>query len=216
MTSGRRPRSRRPKTEAKAQATERGGSTSLPQGSALLDKIRPHMRRNRRGPGGSGSTTFLSRALKCSEVDLKAAFVALGLVVPANSNEKPVFVEFGDELWWLNADSRGGLWINGREKKPGETALNAEKELETDYRDGIRCRAIGGTGARGGLGSNAHVRTVVRGCLRVGAGFPGGTFAGLRQRFVWRPGLDNAGWQRSRSRSAPDEGNKNRFGRGQD
>ncbi len=94
----------------------------LPAGPELLEKVRPHMRRNRRGPGGSGSTSFLSRALRCSEADLTAGFKALGLVVPATADEKPVFVEFGAELWWLNLDSRGGLWINGREKGAGEAA----------------------------------------------------------------------------------------------
>jgi hypothetical protein len=79
------------------------------------------MRRNRRGPGGSGSTSFLSRALRCKEDDLKAAFVALGLAIPDSANAKAVFVEIGNEVWWLNLDSRGGLWINGREKKAGET-----------------------------------------------------------------------------------------------
>ena len=92
----------------------------------MLDTIRPHMRRNRRGPGGSGSTTFLARALKRSEADLKAAFVALGLEVPATPADKTAFVEIGQELWWLNLDSRGGLWINGREKREGETAASAK------------------------------------------------------------------------------------------
>jgi hypothetical protein len=61
---------------AAASAKHEGGRQSqpLPQGQALLDKIRPHMRRNRRGPGGSGSTTFLSRALRTNEADLKTAF----------------------------------------------------------------------------------------------------------------------------------------------
>lgn len=94
--------------------------SELPTGASLLKKIRPHMRRNRRGPGGSGSTSFLSRALKVSEADLKAAFAGLGFTVPTSANDKPMYMEFGNEVWWLNADSRGGLWINGREKKPGE------------------------------------------------------------------------------------------------
>ncbi|PTX95824.1 DUF4177 domain-containing protein [Opitutus sp. ER46] len=93
----------------------------LPEGPALLEKIRPLMRRNRRGPGGSGSASFLSRALKCREADLVAGFKALGLVVPASANEKPVNVEIGGSIWWVNVDSRGNVWINGRDKKPGET-----------------------------------------------------------------------------------------------
>ncbi|PAW65132.1 MAG: hypothetical protein B9S34_11430 [Opitutia bacterium Tous-C1TDCM] len=97
----------------------------LPAGADLLAKIRPHMRRNRRGPGGSGSASFLSRALRTNEAELRTAFAALGLAIPAAAADKPVYSEFGNELWWLNLDSRGGLWINGREKKGGETAAAA-------------------------------------------------------------------------------------------
>ena len=56
-----------------------------------------------------------------------ASFAALGLTLPAVPTDKPVFVEFGPELWWLNQDSRGGVWINGREKKEGETAGSARE-----------------------------------------------------------------------------------------
>ena len=97
----------------------------LPAGSALLGKIRPLMRRNRRGPGGSGSTSFLARALKCSEADLIAGFTALGLVVPAGPNDKPLNVEIEGDIWWINLDSRGGVWINGREKTSGDTKVDA-------------------------------------------------------------------------------------------
>ncbi len=88
-------------------------------GPVLLEKIRPLMRRNRRGPGGSGSLSFLSRGLKCSEADLLAGFGALGLVLPSSPEEKPVVVEIGGEEWWLNKDQRGGVWINGEERKSG-------------------------------------------------------------------------------------------------
>lgn len=98
---------------------------SLPEGPALLEKLRPFMRRNRRGPGGSGSASFLCRALKCREADLVAGFKALGLVVPTSANEKPTNVEIGNGIWWVNIDSRGNVWINGRDKKPGETIENA-------------------------------------------------------------------------------------------
>ncbi len=94
----------------------------LPEGTALLAKIRPHMRRNRRGPGGSGSTSFLARALRSNEADLKTAFVALGLTMPSTSGDKPVYTELEGQLWWLNLDSRGGLWINGREKRDHDQA----------------------------------------------------------------------------------------------
>ena len=102
-----------------------GAATPLPTGAEFLNKIRPHMRRNRRGPGGSGSTAFLARALRRSEADLIAAFAATGLTVPAKPNDKPVYVVFGEEVWWVNLDSRGGVWINGRDKLPGEVLAPA-------------------------------------------------------------------------------------------
>ncbi len=111
--------------EAPPAPAARPPSAPLPAGATLLEKIKPHMRRNRRGPGGSGSMTFLARAMRTSEADLSAAIGALGLTAPAHPNDKPVFVEIGHEMWWLNSDSRGGLWINGREKKQGETAASA-------------------------------------------------------------------------------------------
>ena len=113
-----------PDTAPQAPAA-RPPAAALPAGASLLEKIKPHMRRNRRGPGGSGSMTFLARALRTSEADLTAAIAALGLTAPEPPNDKPLFVEIGNELWWLNADSRGGLWINGRERKQGETAASA-------------------------------------------------------------------------------------------
>lgn len=99
----------------------------LPSGPALLEKIRPLMRRNRRGPGGSGSTSFLSRGLKCTEADLMTAFATLGLTLPA-AGEKPVEVEIGREVWWLNQDQRGGIWINGQEKAEGGERKPATEE----------------------------------------------------------------------------------------
>jgi hypothetical protein len=80
------------------------------------------MRKNRREPGGSGSMSFLSRALKCTESALVDAFVALGLTAPGPEDAAPAYAEIGDESWWLNKDSRGGIWVNAREKRAQEPA----------------------------------------------------------------------------------------------
>jgi len=79
------------------------------------------MRKNRREPGGSGSMSFLSRALKTTEAALLEAFTGMGLSAHGEPNDPPVFVEIGDETWWLNKDSRGGIWINARETRSGES-----------------------------------------------------------------------------------------------
>ncbi|HWA87126.1 MAG TPA: hypothetical protein VG710_12935 [Opitutus sp.] len=110
---------------------------ALPPGPELLEKIRPKMRRNRRGGGGSGSVSFLARALRCSEAELVTGFQSLGLVVPEKPSDPPVRVEIDHDEWWLNKDSRGAIWINGREKrergetKPADAASSAEQSDTT-------------------------------------------------------------------------------------
>lgn len=136
-------------------------AAALPQGPALLDKVRPHMRRNRRGPGGSGSTSFLARALRSNEADLRTAFAGIGLSVPATAADKPVYTEFGNELWWLNLDSRGGLWINGREKRAGETAGNATEETVPAASSGEASAAPSGTTTTDGSTADAAASSPV-------------------------------------------------------
>jgi hypothetical protein len=112
----------KPKEAAKSQSPGK----ALPEGLDLLDAIRPKMRRNRHDAGGAGSVSFLTRAFKCSEQELIAAFTALGLALPEKDNEATP-IEIGDELWWLNQDQRGGVWINGRKKSdPAPAKLENE------------------------------------------------------------------------------------------
>lgn len=111
-----------------AQAASNEPPQPLPTGEALLDRIRPLMRRNRRGPGYSGSVGFLARALRSSEADLVSALAALGLNIPAAASDKPVNVEIGPGIYWMNKDSRGGVWINGREKREGGQKPNGNAE----------------------------------------------------------------------------------------
>ncbi len=121
---------RAPREAQESAADERQGSRSkaaaasapLPEGSALLARIRPLMRRNRGAPGWSGSVGFLSRALKCREADLVAAFGAMGLGLSATPGEPPVQIEIESQDWWLNKDQRGGIWINGQTRKKGAEA----------------------------------------------------------------------------------------------
>jgi hypothetical protein len=117
------PEDRKPRQERERPAQEPAAAPApLPEGAALLDRIRPLMRKNRREPGGSGSMSFLSRALKCTETALIDAFVALGLTPPGPADAPPAYAEIGDESWWLNRDSRGGIWVNAREKRAEEPA----------------------------------------------------------------------------------------------
>lgn len=106
--------------------------TPLPAGEELLAKLRPLMRRNRRGPGYSGSVGFLARALKQSEADLIASLAAAGLVLPEKPSDKPVPTEIAGYEYWLNQDGRGGVWINGQEKrKPSSPPARSDSDEST-------------------------------------------------------------------------------------
>ncbi len=106
---------------AEVSATDQA---TLPQGEALLDAIRPQMRRNRNGPGYSGSTTYLAKAFKQTEAAFEAAFAALDLVPPV-AGEKPRLVIIGVYVYWVTKDGRGVTWINGRQASAKELAAAA-------------------------------------------------------------------------------------------
>lgn len=102
----------------------------LPQGSELLDKLRPMMRRSR--GGWSGSLGFLSRALKCREADLSAALAPLGLHLPdSGGGEKAPPVELGGFVYWLNKDGRGQTWINARGKTEDQEQKTEDEDRKT-------------------------------------------------------------------------------------
>jgi hypothetical protein len=98
----------------------------LPEGTALLARLRPMMRRNRGGRGLSGSLPFLSRALRQSEESLAAALATLGLALPEDPNAEPAPVEIEGHEYFLNKNEKGQVWINAREKGAADAGLAAE------------------------------------------------------------------------------------------
>jgi hypothetical protein len=109
-------------TDSASAPTAHSTPGELPAGEALLDAIRPQMRRNRRGPGYSGSSAYLAKHFKVDEAVLRAALAALGLTPPASREEKAAQVAIGGYVYWVNKDNGGGFWINGREGREREPA----------------------------------------------------------------------------------------------
>lgn len=83
---------------------------------AFFDALRPHMRRNQRGPGMSVGVDYLAKKWRLDESDIKTALVECGLQIPADENARPVYVEYEGDLFWVNINRRGEIWINMREK----------------------------------------------------------------------------------------------------
>lgn len=95
----------------------------------FFDAMRPHMRKNQRGPGMSVGVDYLAKKWRLEEADIKGALVECGLQIPADENAKPVYVEFEGDLYWVNINRRGEIWINTREKPEPVFRIVAGKRL---------------------------------------------------------------------------------------
>ncbi|MFA5262309.1 MAG: hypothetical protein WC378_00685 [Opitutaceae bacterium] len=82
----------------------------------FFEAIRPHMRRNQKGPGYSVGLEFLIKKFDMIENDLLVALKECGFAIPEDEDDKPVYLEYDGDLYWLNVNRRGELWINAREK----------------------------------------------------------------------------------------------------
>ncbi len=82
----------------------------------FFDALKPHMRRNQRGPGMSVGLDHLAKKWRLEESDIKTALVECGLQIPADENAKPVYIEYDGDLFWVNINRRGEIWVNTREK----------------------------------------------------------------------------------------------------
>ncbi|MBI5382569.1 MAG: hypothetical protein HZA31_11770 [Opitutae bacterium] len=98
---------------AEAAAEEWPEADHLP---TFFEAIRPHMRRNQKGPGHSVGLDYLVRKFELLETDLITALTECGFVVPEDEDDKPFYVEYDGDIYWLNINRRGELWINTREK----------------------------------------------------------------------------------------------------
>lgn len=100
---------------------------------AFFDALRPHMRRNQRGPGMSVGLDYLAKKWHLDESDLKTALVECGLQIPADENAKPVYAEYEGELYWVNINRRGEIWINLRDKpQPVFRVVQAKRVENTE------------------------------------------------------------------------------------
>lgn len=98
----------------------------------FFDALKPHMRRNQRGAGMSVGLDYLAKKWKLEEADIKGALVECGMQIPADENAKPVYVEYDGDLYWVNINRRGEVWINTREKPEPVFRIVAGKRLADD------------------------------------------------------------------------------------
>jgi hypothetical protein len=111
---------------------------------SFFDALKPHMRRNQRGPGMSVGLDFLAKKWKLEEADIKGALVECGMQIPGDENAKPVCVEYDGDIFWVNINRRGEIWINTREKPDPVFKIVQGKRLTDDE---VAASDIGGAPA---------------------------------------------------------------------
>jgi hypothetical protein len=66
--------------------------------------------------------------------ELLGALTSSGLRVPEKAREKPVFAEHAGEIFWLNLNGKGELWLNAKQSK------YPEDKDDSDDKGGRRSR----------------------------------------------------------------------------
>lgn len=82
----------------------------------FFEAIRPHLRRNQRGPGMSAGVEHLAKKWNLDEDDVLGALKESGFAIPEDEDDPPSYLEYDGDLYWLNRNRRGELWINTKEK----------------------------------------------------------------------------------------------------
>jgi hypothetical protein len=108
---------------------------AAPATGAPFAAVRLLLKETRRG-GVAAEAGRLAGQLGKSTEDLLAALVEAGLKVPEKAREKPVFAEHAGEIFWLNRNARGELWLNAKESKFVEKAEDGKASAEAPVRAG--------------------------------------------------------------------------------
>ncbi|MCC5024268.1 MAG: hypothetical protein J6386_16410 [Candidatus Synoicihabitans palmerolidicus] len=124
---------------AAVEAEANNPGDPLPEGLEMLEVLKPKMRRNRRGPGMSGTISFLAKALRHKDEVLLEALATIGLTLEEGEDGNPAFLEVGDELFWLQKGNRGGVWINCRDQDREKRRRQREERDDTgESKDAVK------------------------------------------------------------------------------
>jgi hypothetical protein len=86
--------------------------------------VRLLLKETRRG-GVAAEVGRVAAQLGKSTEELLAALIGAGLKVPAKAREKPTFAGHAGEIFWLNRNASGELWLNAKVSKFAEQAGDA-------------------------------------------------------------------------------------------
>ncbi len=80
-----------------------------------LTALRLLLEPKKRGEGVTALVADLARKLEKTDAQLLAVLASAGLLPPESPKAKPTFAEHGGELYWLNVNAKGQVWLNARQ-----------------------------------------------------------------------------------------------------
>ena len=120
-----RPQDENRRAEAPAAPREQAGTApveavqakrSLPPEN-VLSAVRLLLEPKKRGEGFAALVAEVAAKLEKSEAQLFEALASAGLNAPESPKAKPTFAEQGDEIFWLNVNPKGQVWINAKQSR---------------------------------------------------------------------------------------------------
>ncbi len=80
-----------------------------------LTAVRLLMQPKKRGEGVTAPLAELAAKLEKSDEQMLAVLASAGLHLPESPKAKPTFAEHGGEIFWLNANAKGQVWLNAKQ-----------------------------------------------------------------------------------------------------
>jgi len=81
----------------------------------ILTAVRLLMQPKKRGEGVTAQVKELAEKLEKSDEQVLALLASTGLQLPESPKAKPTFAEHGGEIYWLNVNAKGQVWLNAKQ-----------------------------------------------------------------------------------------------------
>jgi len=104
-------------------------SSSSPTGHTLA-AVRLLLQPKKRGEGVSALVNDVAQQLGQTPERLIEALAAVGVNEPADADAKPTFGENAGEIFWLNRNPKGELWLNAKASKASAAKKSRPKKKD--------------------------------------------------------------------------------------
>lgn len=108
------PASPGPEAAEESQVPPPAETKSLPPEN-ILTAVRLLMQPKKRGEGVTALVKELAAKLEKADEQMLALLATAGLQLPESPKAKPTFAEHGGEVYWLNANAKGQVWLNAKQ-----------------------------------------------------------------------------------------------------